>query len=92
MGNARRWELRASSSSQSKGEVTALTAEVAHLKTELAYYKSQMSLIVQALSQSGIRLPNIHPLLTSEPLQPEHTQNSAFRPLSPSPNPETLLP
>ncbi|KAB2612428.1 hypothetical protein D8674_034744 [Pyrus ussuriensis x Pyrus communis] len=49
----------ASSSSQSKSQVTALTAEVADLRTELA-------------SQSSIRLPDLRPTLTSKPLQPEH--------------------
>ncbi|TQE00401.1 hypothetical protein C1H46_013974 [Malus baccata] len=60
-------EPRASSSMQSKGEVTALTAEVAGLRTELASYKSQMSLIVHALSQSNIRLTDFHPPLMSDP-------------------------
>ncbi|CAN6704371.1 unnamed protein product [Malus baccata var. baccata] len=46
MGNVRREEPRASSSLQSKGEMTALTAEVAGLRTELALYKSQISLII----------------------------------------------
>ncbi|KAB2631310.1 hypothetical protein D8674_008829 [Pyrus ussuriensis x Pyrus communis] len=50
MGNAWQRELRTSSSSQSKSEVTTLKAEVADLRTELASYKSHMSLIVQALS------------------------------------------
>ncbi|KAB2617398.1 hypothetical protein D8674_013267 [Pyrus ussuriensis x Pyrus communis] len=34
--------------------------------------QSQLSLIVHALSQSNIHLLDIHPLSTSEPLQPEH--------------------
>ncbi|KAB2615201.1 hypothetical protein D8674_021789 [Pyrus ussuriensis x Pyrus communis] len=72
MGNARRQEPKASSSSQLNSEVIALTAEVADLRTKLASYKSQMSLIVQALSQSDIHLPDLRPLSTSEPLQPEH--------------------
>ncbi|KAB2632767.1 hypothetical protein D8674_029014 [Pyrus ussuriensis x Pyrus communis] len=73
MGNAWRPEPRASSSSQRKGEVTAvttLTAEVDGLKTKLASYKGQMSLIVQAFSQSGIHLLHMHPPSTSEPLKP----------------------
>ncbi|CAN6716536.1 unnamed protein product [Malus baccata var. baccata] len=58
MGNARRQESEASSSSQSKGEVTTLTQEVTGLRNELASYKTQMSLIVQVLSSLGICLPN----------------------------------
>ncbi|KAB2625670.1 hypothetical protein D8674_017330 [Pyrus ussuriensis x Pyrus communis] len=46
MGNARRWESEASSSSQSKGEVKALMQEVTSQRIELASYKTQMSLIV----------------------------------------------
>ncbi|KAB2634636.1 hypothetical protein D8674_038111 [Pyrus ussuriensis x Pyrus communis] len=67
MGNARWRDPRAPSSSQLKSQVTALTAEVADLMTELASYRSQMSLIVQALSQSGIRLPNLRPPSTFQP-------------------------
>ncbi|XP_050133088.1 uncharacterized protein LOC126609129 [Malus sylvestris] len=61
MGNARWREPIASSSSQSKSQVIALTAKVADLRTELALYRSQMSQIVQAFSQSDIRLPNLRP-------------------------------
>ncbi|KAB2617513.1 hypothetical protein D8674_013382 [Pyrus ussuriensis x Pyrus communis] len=52
---------------------------------ELASYKSQMPLIVQALSQSSIRLPDVHTPSTSEPFQPKHAQNfapSTFEPVS----------
>ncbi|TQD72485.1 hypothetical protein C1H46_041986 [Malus baccata] len=72
MGNALRREPRASSSSQSKSEVIAVTIEVANHRTDLALYKSQMSLIVQALGQSGIHLPDLRRPSTSKPLQPEH--------------------
>ncbi|TQE07060.1 hypothetical protein C1H46_007328 [Malus baccata] len=92
MGDARGRELRAPSSSQSKGKVTTLTAEVVGLRTELASYKSQISLIVHTLSQSGVRLPDIHPPSTFEPLQPEHAQNSAPSTSEPVPNPKTFLP
>ncbi|KAM2998597.1 hypothetical protein FF2_040235 [Malus domestica] len=84
MGNARREEPRASSSSQSKGKVTALTAEVAGLRTELTLYKSQISLIIQTLSQSSIRHPDIRPPSKSKPLQPKHARTPPLRPLSPS--------
>ncbi|KAB2608339.1 hypothetical protein D8674_011507 [Pyrus ussuriensis x Pyrus communis] len=57
IGNARRRESRASSSSQSKSQVTALTQEVTGLRSELASYKSQMSMLVEALSSSRICLP-----------------------------------
>ncbi|TQD87171.1 hypothetical protein C1H46_027311 [Malus baccata] len=92
MGNARRREPIASSSSQSKSEVTTLTAKVADLKTELASYKSQKSLIVQAISQSGIHLLDLRPPSTSEPFQPKHAQNSSLSTFEPVPNLETFLP
>ena len=66
MGNARwRLEPRASSSLQSKGEVTTLTTEVADLRTELASYKSQMSLIVKTLNESDIHFLDIRTPSTS---------------------------
>ncbi|KAB2611849.1 hypothetical protein D8674_019881 [Pyrus ussuriensis x Pyrus communis] len=68
MGNAQWREPRESSSLQSKGEVTSLTTEVASLRTKLTSYKSHMSLIIQALSQSSIHLPDICPPSTFEPL------------------------
>ena len=77
VGNARRREPRVPSSLQSKSQVAALTAEVADLKTELTSYTSQMSLIVQALSQSSICLPDLRPPLISKPFQPEHGHTSA---------------
>ncbi|KAM1060133.1 hypothetical protein ACFX2B_024554 [Malus domestica] len=76
MGNAWRREPRASSTLQSKGEVTALTI-VADLRTEFASYNSHMSFTVQALNRSGFRLPDIRPLSTSELFQLEHAQNFA---------------
>ncbi|TQD84629.1 hypothetical protein C1H46_029811 [Malus baccata] len=77
---------------QSKSQVTALIAEVANLRTELASYKSQMSQIVQALSQSGIRFLDLHLPSTSEPFQPEHAHNSAPSTSKPVPNLETFQP
>ncbi|XP_070676430.1 uncharacterized protein [Malus domestica] len=73
MGNARRRESRASSSSQSKGQVTTLTQEVASLKSELASYKSQMSILVQALSSSRKHLPVFS---APSPSQPFHTEQA----------------
>ncbi|KAB2617236.1 hypothetical protein D8674_013105 [Pyrus ussuriensis x Pyrus communis] len=77
MKNARRREPRASSSSQSKSQVTTLTTEVANLRTELA-------------SQFGIRLPDLRPPSTSETLQPKHAHNSAPSTSEPIPNLETF--
>ncbi|CAL8136463.1 unnamed protein product [Prunus armeniaca] len=67
MGNARRREPRARSSSQSNNQVTTLTAEVVELRTQM----SQMSQILQSIVQSGVPIPHVGPSLTSEPLQPE---------------------
>ena len=64
MGNARRREPRPRSSAQSNSQVTALTAQVATLQ-------SQMSVILQSLAQSGIPVPHFD-ALTSEPVHPEH--------------------
>ncbi|BBG96556.1 Ankyrin repeat family protein [Prunus dulcis] len=62
MGNARRREPRPRSSAQSSSQVTALTAEVATLR-------SQMSVILQSLVQSGIPVPRFD-APTSEPVHP----------------------
>ncbi|BBN67408.1 hypothetical protein Prudu_69S000400, partial [Prunus dulcis] len=64
MGNARRREPRPRSSAQSNSQVTALTAQVAPLQ-------SQMSVILQSLAQSGIPVPHFD-APTSEPFHPEH--------------------
>ncbi|KAM2377275.1 hypothetical protein ACFX1X_043899 [Malus domestica] len=87
MGNARQRENGASSSSQSKGEVKALTQEVAGLRSELALHKSQMSMLVHALSSSGIRLLDFSAPSPSEPFHPEHTQQSGLSTFDPVPNP-----
>ncbi|BBH09212.1 hypothetical protein Prudu_021646 [Prunus dulcis] len=64
MGNARRREPRPRSSTQSNSQVTALTAQVATLQ-------SQMSVILQSLAQSCIPVPHFD-APTSEPVHPEH--------------------
>ncbi|BBG96500.1 hypothetical protein Prudu_005321, partial [Prunus dulcis] len=64
MGNAKRREPRPRSSAQSNSQVTALTAQVATLQ-------SQMSVILQSLAQSGIPVPHFD-VPTSEPVHPEH--------------------
>ncbi|BBN69787.1 hypothetical protein Prudu_1169S001800 [Prunus dulcis] len=71
MGNARRREPRPRSSAQSNSQVTALTAEVATLR-------SQMSVILQSLAQSGIPVPNFN-VPTSEPVHPEHPHQMPAR-------------
>ncbi|KAB2595960.1 hypothetical protein D8674_031410 [Pyrus ussuriensis x Pyrus communis] len=86
MGNARRQESGTSSSSQLKGVVTALTQEVAGL-SELRSYKTHMSLIVQALSSSRIHFLNFSAPPPSEPLHPEHTQQSDLSTSNPVPSP-----
>nr|XP_028953385.1 uncharacterized protein LOC114822669 [Malus domestica] len=67
------WETRASSSSQSKTKVAALMQKVAGLRSELASYKSQMSMLVQALNSSRIHLPSFS---TPSPSQPFHTEQA----------------
>ncbi|BBN67505.1 Ankyrin repeat family protein, partial [Prunus dulcis] len=64
MGNARRRKPRPHSSAQSNSQVTALTAQVPTLS-------SQMSVILQSLAQSGILVPHFD-VPTSEPVHPEH--------------------
>ena len=86
MGNARRRETGASSSSQSRTKVTALTQEVAELRTELASYKSQMSMLVQALSSSGIHLPGFSTPSPSQPFHTEQAQQSGPSTSDPVPN------
>ncbi|BBH02359.1 hypothetical protein Prudu_012898 [Prunus dulcis] len=71
MGNARRREPRPRSSAQSNSQVTALTAEVATLR-------SQMSVILQSLAQSGIPVPHFD-VPTSEPVHPEHPHQMPAR-------------
>ncbi|KAB2611236.1 hypothetical protein D8674_019268 [Pyrus ussuriensis x Pyrus communis] len=85
MGNVKRWESGASSSSYSKGQVTALMQEVAGLRSELASYKSQMSMLVQALKSSRIRLPSFSTPPPLEPFHIEHAHNQARRPPTSSP-------
>ncbi|KAI5342837.1 hypothetical protein L3X38_010713 [Prunus dulcis] len=65
MGNAKWWEPIGSSSLQSN-QVTALTAEVAELKTQLA-----------SLVWYGILAPNVGPLSTSDSIQPEHSHQTS---------------
>ncbi|BBN67884.1 hypothetical protein Prudu_217S000100 [Prunus dulcis] len=78
MGNARRREPRPRSSAQSNSQVTALTAQVATLQ-------SQMSVILHSLSQSGIPVPHFdaptsetvhpeHPYLTTAPVDPQTSE------------------
>ncbi|BBG93902.1 Ankyrin repeat family protein, partial [Prunus dulcis] len=68
MGNARRREPRPRSSAQSNSQVTALTAQVATLQ-------SQMSVILQSLAQSGIPVPHFD-APTSQPVHPEHAHQT----------------
>ncbi|CAN6686186.1 unnamed protein product [Malus baccata var. baccata] len=86
MGNARLWESRASSSSQSKGQVTALMQEVTGMRSELASYKSQMSMLVQALNSSGIHLPRFSAPSPSQPFHIEQAQQSGPSTSDPVPN------
>ncbi|BBH02442.1 Ankyrin repeat family protein [Prunus dulcis] len=71
MGNARRREPRPRSSAQSNSQVTALTAQVATLQ-------SQMSVILQSLAQSGIPVPHFD-APTSEPVHPAHPHQTTAR-------------
>ncbi|BBH02203.1 hypothetical protein Prudu_012703 [Prunus dulcis] len=71
MGNARRREPRPCSSAQSNSQVTALTAQVATLQ-------SQMSVILQSLAQFGIPVPHFD-VPTSEPVHPEHPHQMPAR-------------
>ena len=86
MGNARRRESRASSSSQSKGHVTTLTQEVIGLRRKLASYKSQMSMLVQALSSSGIHLLGFSAPSPSQLFHTEQAQQSGSSTSDPVPN------
>ncbi|CAN2060817.1 unnamed protein product [Malus fusca] len=86
IGNARLRESRASSSLQSKGHVTTLTQEVAGLRSELASYKSQMSMLVQALSSSRIYLPCFSAPSPSQPFHIEQAQHSGPSTSDPVPN------
>ncbi|CAL9006021.1 unnamed protein product, partial [Prunus brigantina] len=67
MGNARQREPRPRPAAQSS-QVTALTAEVATLR-------SQMSVILESLARSGIPVPQFD-TATSEPVRPEHPQQT----------------
>ncbi|CAN6691999.1 unnamed protein product [Malus baccata var. baccata] len=49
----------------------SLTQEIAGLRSEMASYKSQMSMLVQAFSSSGIHLPGFS---APSPSQPFHTE------------------
>ncbi len=68
MGNARRREPRPRSSAQSSSQVTALTAQVATLQ-------SQMSVILQSLAQGGFPIPQFRES-TSQPVHPEHAHQT----------------
>ncbi|CAL9016724.1 unnamed protein product [Prunus brigantina] len=67
MGNAWQREPRSRPAAQSS-QVTALTAQVATLQ-------SQMSVILESLARSGIPIPQFD-TATSEPVQPEHPQQT----------------
>ncbi|CAL8993911.1 unnamed protein product [Prunus brigantina] len=67
MGNARQREPRPRPAAQSS-QVTALTAEVATLR-------SQMSVILESLARSGIPVPQFD-TATSEPVRSEHLQQT----------------
>ncbi|CAL8990037.1 unnamed protein product, partial [Prunus brigantina] len=67
MGNARQREPRPRPAAQSS-QVTALTAEVATLR-------SQMSVILESLARFGIPVPQFD-TATSEPVRPEHPQQT----------------
>ncbi|KAL6293467.1 hypothetical protein ACE6H2_001609 [Prunus campanulata] len=83
MGNARRWEPRPRSSSQSN---SALTAKVAQLETQM----SQMSQFLQSLAWSGVpMLP--FPSLTFKPIQPQHGHHT-FAPVDNAQTSEPHLP
>ncbi|CAL9016865.1 unnamed protein product [Prunus brigantina] len=74
MGNARRREPVGPSSSQSN-QVTALTAEVAELNTQLASYSThmaQMSQVLASIVRSSVPAPTVGPSSTSDSIQPEH--------------------
>ncbi|XP_050104748.1 uncharacterized protein LOC126584389 [Malus sylvestris] len=86
MGNARWPESGASSSSQLKGQVTTLTQEVNGLRSALASYKSQMLMLVQALSSSGIRLPGFFAPSPSEPFHTEQAHQLGLSTSDPIPN------
>lgn len=86
MENVRRRESIALSSLQSKGRVTALTQEIAGLRNELASYKSQMSMLVQALSSLGICLPGFYAPSPSEHFHTEQAQQSGMSTSDPVPN------
>ncbi|CAL9016891.1 unnamed protein product, partial [Prunus brigantina] len=61
-------QLPPETSIESSSQVTALTAQVATLQ-------SQMSMILESLARSGIPIPQFH-TATSEPVQPEHPQQT----------------
>lgn len=81
MGNARRREPRPRSSAQSNSQVTALTAQVATLQ-------SQMSVILQSLAQSGIPVPHFD-APTSEPVHPGHPHQTTAPVNAPPSEPHT---
>ena len=83
-------EPRVSSSSQSKGEVTTLTEEVASLRSKLASYKSQISLIIKALSESGIHLRMFVPGRCLSPSNSSMPRTPPLQPLA-CPHPRGLL-
>ncbi|BBN69217.1 hypothetical protein Prudu_823S000400 [Prunus dulcis] len=91
MGNARRREPRPRSSARSSSQVTALTAEVATLRSqmsEMATLRSQMSVILQSLVQSGIPVPRfdaptsapVHPAQPHQTTAPMNAQTSEPHP------------
>ncbi|TQD83219.1 hypothetical protein C1H46_031221 [Malus baccata] len=66
-----------------QGQVTDLTQKVAGLRSELTSYKSQMSMLVQAISSSGIHLLPA----PSEPFYTEHAKQSSPSTSNLVPNP-----
>ncbi|KAB2621826.1 hypothetical protein D8674_024008 [Pyrus ussuriensis x Pyrus communis] len=86
MRNARWQESRALSSLQSKGQVTTLAQEVAGLRSELALYKSQISMLVQALSSFRIHLPSFSAPSPSQPFHTKQAQQSGPLTSDPVPN------
>ncbi|CAL2252422.1 unnamed protein product [Prunus armeniaca] len=79
MGNAGRQEPIGPLSSQSN-QVTALTVEVAELKTQLASYSTQMAEMSQLLSsivRSSFPAPNVGRSSSSDSIQPEHGHHTS---------------
>ncbi|KAB2630866.1 hypothetical protein D8674_008385 [Pyrus ussuriensis x Pyrus communis] len=83
---------------QEPGYKKAKANKINREKKTLLYHSSlrpfsyRMKAWQQALSQSGICLPDIHPPSMFEPLQPEHAQNSTHLTSEPVLNPKPFLP